>query len=311
MKRSDYGKILAAAAGTLAAAAAAAGTYVFRQVAGRHSSFAAPQESGCSAFEEQHQHQLIEVSAFDAVMLDGYWYQNGDSHQWLLGLHDYRRSHRQLIENGTAQRFYGWGCQVLLVDMRANGTSGGDYSGLGWLDRRDVLSWVHWIKRQDPEASVILFGETMGGAAALAAVAEGLPEYVRGIVVNSPYANVYEQVDRKLYEEWGIHFPPLIKAASGVSKVAAGYAYGEGDMVRALQKVNLPVLIFQGEADEQVSMQDAFRLLQANQTGCMEVRLIPGAGHENGRQVLGEEYWELVAEFARRCGWTIPGRRQV
>ena len=38
----------------------------------------------------------------------------------------------------------------------ACGESAGDYIGMGWPDRKDMLQWISWIIQRDPEARIVL-----------------------------------------------------------------------------------------------------------------------------------------------------------
>ena len=48
-----------------------------------------------------------------------------------------------------SQRYYENGYQVVAPDLRACGKSEGNYVGMGWLDRLDIISWINWIIEQD------------------------------------------------------------------------------------------------------------------------------------------------------------------
>jgi fermentation-respiration switch protein FrsA (DUF1100 family) len=53
---------------------------------------------------------------------------------------------------------------VLAVNLRAHGLSTGDYPGLGYLDAKDMLKWITYVKkRYGSEIEIILHGVSMGG----------------------------------------------------------------------------------------------------------------------------------------------------
>ena len=87
------------------------------------------------------------ITSDDGLALNGVYYENTDSHLWVITLHGYRSDHRAGV--AAAQHFYDAGYQVLSPDLRACGDSEGDYVGMGWLDRKDVLDWVDWVTGQD------------------------------------------------------------------------------------------------------------------------------------------------------------------
>jgi len=63
---------------------------------------------------------------------------------------------------------------VLAIDFRAHGQSGGQLISFGDLERRDVLSAVRWIHANHPKASQRLLGlgANTGAAALIAAAAD-------------------------------------------------------------------------------------------------------------------------------------------
>lgn len=46
----------------------------------------------------------------------------------------------------------------------AHGNSEGQYIGMGWLDRKDMLKWIDYVISLDKNAQIALYGESMGGA---------------------------------------------------------------------------------------------------------------------------------------------------
>lgn len=83
----------------------------------------------------------------------------------------------------------GMGCNVLLVDERAHGKSGGRCLTLGIRERYDCRRWVDYvIGRAGPDAKIVLYGMSMGAAAVLMAAGPELPKNVAGIVADCGYS---------------------------------------------------------------------------------------------------------------------------
>ena len=92
----------------------------------------------------------VEITSEDDIHCSGIYYPNGNSHDWVIALHGYRGDH--LGATSLAQHYHDHNYQVLTPDLRACGDTDGNYLGMGWLDRKDILSWIDWIIAQDSDA---------------------------------------------------------------------------------------------------------------------------------------------------------------
>jgi uncharacterized protein len=70
------------------------------------------------------------------------------------------------------EAFHNMGLDVLMVDFRGTGGSMGDRTTLGYDEAEDVAAAVDFARRRSPGEPVILYGQSMGGAAILRAVGE-------------------------------------------------------------------------------------------------------------------------------------------
>ena len=81
----------------------------------------------------------LKIKSFDKTILFAEWFVN-DGNKWVIILHGYGANGRLMYY--VARRFYKKGYNVLLPDLRAHGISGGDYVGMGWHDRLDLIKWI-------------------------------------------------------------------------------------------------------------------------------------------------------------------------
>jgi len=97
--------------------------------------------------------------------------QNGSAVILLHGISDNRMG-----AAGFARLFPAGGYRVLLVDSRAQATSGGAFATYGVLEPDDVHRWLDWLERDQTESCVYGFGESMGdGGDSLAVFRERKP----------------------------------------------------------------------------------------------------------------------------------------
>ena len=86
---------------------------------------------------------------------------------------------------------------VVLFDFRYFGSSGGYYSTLGVKEKDDLSAVLDFLEEEKEITAVGLWGYSMGGAVAILATPE--EEMIKGIVVDSAYANPKDMLKRIYY----------------------------------------------------------------------------------------------------------------
>ena len=102
-----------------------------------------------------------------------------------------------------------WKRHAVAPDLRACGESEGDYVGMGWLDRKDVLQWIDYIIEQDPEAKIVVHGISMGAATTMMTAGESTPDNVKAFVEDCGYTSVWDIFSSELQLRFGL---PVLKA---------------------------------------------------------------------------------------------------
>jgi len=112
----------------------------------------------------------VEIRSTDGVSLRSWWVPvEGSSLAAVLvpGWGGYKFDEHLLQ---TVPVYHGAGYSVLLLDLRAQGESGGARRTLGYREVRDVRGALAWLRRQGYALDqVVLHGWSMGGATALRA----------------------------------------------------------------------------------------------------------------------------------------------
>ncbi len=241
--------------------------------------------------------QKVQTVAPDGVKLTGFYFPHQDSHKWLLGFHGYRGTHEEMIEFGFASHFFDLGYHVILPDQRGCGKSGGKVIGMGWLERLDALEWITFVLREDPEAEIVLFGDSLGASTVLAASGENLPEAVKAIVADSGYRSVWHLFYSVLRGK--VLFPKLYLAIAGIRiRAMLGTSAKKASMEEAVRRSSVPILFFHGEADTIVPFDNLKVLFDAKETGRKQMVAVPKAQHVCASFLL-PEYWDIVRDFLK------------
>ncbi|WP_410515049.1 alpha/beta hydrolase [Paenibacillus sp. BR2-3] len=142
------------------------------------------------------------------------------------------------------------GYNVLIPDARGHGESEGHYIGFGWHERRDYLQWIRYvIEETGPEAKIVLHGVSMGGATVLMTSGEDLPPQVKVIVSDCAYTSVKAQLSYQLRRMYRLPGFPFVHSASLVTRLKAGYSFGEAYALKQVRKAQVPILFIHGDAD--------------------------------------------------------------
>ena len=79
-----------------------------------------------------------------SLSLHGYEIKNPrGSNIWTILVHGYYGKGSDMAY--YAEQYFNRGYNVLLVDLRGHGNSQGDYIGMGWHDRLDLIDWARYL----------------------------------------------------------------------------------------------------------------------------------------------------------------------
>ena len=149
------------------------------------------------------------------------------------------------------------GYNLLLVDSRAHGESGGQSVTWGVYEKHDVDQWVDWLRHRFPKGTIGMHGISMGAATAL--LHAGLNESNKRVafyIADSAYSDLEsllaDQMSQRLQLPGNIPPQVLLPYANAVTYLRARFTFGAASPLRVVQQVTTPVLYIHGEADRLV-----------------------------------------------------------
>ncbi|MNB88040.1 Thermostable monoacylglycerol lipase [compost metagenome] len=192
------------------------------------------------------------------------------------------------------------GYNVLLPDARGHGQSAGDYIGFGWPERHDMVKWIEWVLEETgQQAQITLHGVSMGGATVLMTAGERLPVQVKAIVEDCGYSSVRAQLSYQLRRMYRLPAFPFVQCASLVTRIKAGYFFGEASALKQVRKAKVPILFIHGDADKFVPffmMEELYEACSAPK----EKLIVHGAGHGLAYDTDKAGYVAKVSGFVER-----------
>lgn len=254
------------------------------------------QDSLTEDFKNRAAEESVSILSSDGISLNaGFYAQKGDVHNWAVIVHGYRQNHLDMAD--FAERYYDSGYQVLAPDLRACGKSEGDFIGMGWLDKADILLWIGWILEQDANASIVLHGVSMGAATVMMVSGEETPDNVKVFIEDCGYTSVWDIFSSELKLRFHLPEFPVLYVADLNASLRAGYRFSEASALEQVKKCTKPMLFIQGTMDDFVPYEMLGALYLAKPGNNKEAVSAPGAGHDEARFLLGESYWQSVFGF--------------
>ena len=238
------------------------------------------------------------ITSSDKLKLHSYKVTNqNNSNKWVIAVHGY--TSEGINMSTYAKHYYDNGYNVLIPDLRAHGLSEGNYIGMGWDDRLDIISWINYILNENPNAEIILHGVSMGAATVLMTSGEEIPSNVKAIVADCGYTSVWDEFAYQLDDLFSLPEFPILNVSSMVAKIRAGYFLGEASSLEQVKNSKTPILYIHGDKDDFVPYYMMEELYKATSSE-KEMLTIKGAEHAKASEIDPETYWNTVNNFINK-----------
>lgn len=251
---------------------------------------------GCPDYED------LSATSDDGLSLAGHVLRcNPGSSWWLVFAHGYDSCWNEGML--YARHWAEWGFNLLFVEQRACGASGGRLMGMGWPERRDLVAWARELVRAEGEdVRVVLMGDSMGAATVAGASGEeDLPTQVCAGVCDSGFTDAWNVLIPWLRAR-GVRPHPTIDVTSLVLRNRRG-----GTNLLSIRPVNgvkrsrIPLLFLHGDRDLVVP---PYMALDFNHEAGgaaagenHELLTFPRAGHVQSSLSEPERYFSSVHDF--------------
>ena len=243
--------------------------------------------------EEKSNYSDKYIESYDKLQLHSYVVTQ-NSNKWAIVVHGYGGSGKLMSDK--SKYFYDMGYNVLIPDLRGHGKSEGDYIGMGWKDRLDIISWINFIIKENPNAEIVLHGTSMGAATVLMTSGENLPSNVKAIVADCAYTSAWDEFSYQLETYLKVPSYYILNVTNMVTKLKAGYSLKEASALESVKKATVPILFIHGDKDKFVPYSMMDKLYDATNSP-KEKLTIEGGEHANSDLVSPFLYWLTLEDF--------------
>lgn len=193
------------------------------------------------------------------------------------------------------------GFNLLLIDSRDHGESGGDSVTWGNLEKYDLDQWISWVQQHFPNGTIGVHGISMGAATALLhAELNESNKRVAFYIADSAYSDFETlmelQINRYLDSNNSEIAKILLQYANVISYFHSRSTFQQASPLRAVQHVTTPILYIHGDADELVPAYMSLELQEATK-GPSEVFIFTNSTHGSAIFDDQKSYKEIVQNF--------------
>ena len=239
--------------------------------------------------------ELVEITSDDGLRLAGEIVTHPDGgHRWAIVVHGYAGDRTWMYDFSHiwAERGY----NVLLPDLRAHGESEGEYIGMGWEDRFDLLKWIALICERDPDAQIVLHGVSMGSATVMMTAGEEMPPQVKAVVEDCGYTSVWDIFSDEMRNLFHMPAFPVLHTADALYSLRTGHSFRTASALEQVKQTAVPMLFLHGGNDNFVRTSMVYELYDACPTQ-KALYVAPDAGHAESLYIDPEVYKAQVFGF--------------
>lgn len=241
----------------------------------------------------------VTVTADDGTSLKGTYIPYGKSEKSVILIHGIY-SNRSMM-TPYIPMYRKMGCNVLLIDLRGHGESGGRLTW-GIRETGDLGKWHQFLETVHPDGTVGLHGVSLGAAMSLLYGGTLDGEALHFIIADSAYADLLKLGREKVYGAYGDD--RLLFGMDVINPFFQGAMYwhtgkwpSDIEPVDAVRRMTAPVLFLHGDEDRLIPPEAAEELGRAAGSRRKEVRLFEGAGHAMSFAVNPAGYTKAVTDF--------------
>jgi uncharacterized protein len=199
----------------------------------------------------------------------------------------------------TAKQMAAQSYASVIFDLRAHGESGGEFCTYGYFEKDDISKIINTIKPKYPFQPIGIWGNSLGGAIALQALARD-KRLDFGIIEST-----FTDLDTIVYDymKHRLHFQNrfLARRALHHAEEIAGFDATEVKPIECVKNIHQPILMAHGNQDDRIKVEYGKALFKNLASENKYLEIIEGAGHHNVGKIGGEAYSQKINDFLEKA----------
>jgi alpha-beta hydrolase superfamily lysophospholipase len=224
--------------------------------------------------------ETVKLTTRKDISIDG-WYSKTDSTSkgTIILFHGITANKGMIIHEADEFRLLGY--NVLMLDFRAHGNSGGKTTSIGVREAEEVKLAYDYIASKG-ESTIFLWGISMGAVA----VARSVAEYElkpTGVILEMPFASLQTHLQARARVLGFQGFPEkpfgfFVTCWIGIERGFNGFKHKTSTYVK---KINSPILMQWGAMDDYVHKKETDKIYTAIASANKKLVVYNRAGHES------------------------------
>lgn len=239
-------------------------------------------------------YDTVQLTTSKGLKLEA-WYMKPDSAKGTVILFHGLNSNKGNVL-GEAFEFLSLGYNTMLVDIRAHGNSDGKVNSIGYKESEEVKLAYEYVSKRG-EKNIVLWGMSLGAVI----ISKAIWQYdlqPQKIILEMPFNRLQDHISARARIS-GFPGEPFGFFVAGWAGLEQGYwGYGH-KTVKYARKIDCPVLLQWGNADEYVLRNETDKIFNAIGSAKKQLIVYEGVGH-GPLLAANEQKWQTsVSEFLK------------
>lgn len=241
--------------------------------------------------------QHLNVQTIDALNLKGYWIQARSQPKGIIiFIHGIGGCKEHFL--GLANEMSNHGMESIVFDSRAHGESEGQFTTYGYKEKEDISQIINHIKSVNDTIKIGIWGNSLGGAVALQAMAKD--SRIAFGIIESTFRDLEEIIFDYQKDIINIPLGVYMKKAMKKAETLADFQIQQVKPINAVKKIDKPVLIAHGDQDKKIAHAYGKDLFDNLGSADKEWILVEGGQHFGLAETGGASYATQLLTFINK-----------